>query len=208
MTIEYTEWYIFGMDKSEKTKEYIIEKASPIFNKQGYQGTSLSDLTDATKLTKGSIYGNFENKDDIAIKCFLFNVDKITSEIKRNMAGIKDPIEKLLVFPGVYRRIYKSVLENGGCPIANTMIEADDTHSFLNNLAMNVIHGLECNIISIIEEGKASEKITKTVEPQKTAQIIIALFEGGIILARGTGKEGFILNAIEEVERIIVSMKR
>ncbi|MCX8129518.1 MAG: TetR/AcrR family transcriptional regulator [Clostridia bacterium] len=196
------------MDKAERTKKYIIEKASPIFNRRGYHGTSLSDLTEATKLTKGSIYGNFDNKDDLAINCFLFNVDKITDEIKSKIAAIKNPIEKLYVFPNVYRRIYKSILDNGGCPIANTLIEADDTHPLLNNLAIDVIHGLECNIASIIEEGKASGEIIETVKSQKTAQVIITLFEGGIILAKATGKDSFIIGAIEQVESIIGSLER
>ena len=52
--------------RSEKTRQLIIETAAPIFNKKGYAGTSLSDLTQATGLTKGSIYGNFKNKDEVA----------------------------------------------------------------------------------------------------------------------------------------------
>lgn len=195
------------MDKAERTKKYIIEKAAPIFNKKGYHGTSLSDLTGITKLTKGSIYGNFDNKDDIAINCFLFNVETITSEIKAKMAVARNPIEKLFVFPNVYRRIYKSVIENGGCPIANTLIEADDTHPLLSNLAIDVIHNLECSIVSIINEGKASGEIIKTVDPLKTAQILITLFEGGIVLAKATGKDSFMIGAIEQVERIIESVR-
>ena len=53
------------MSKAEKTKEFIIEKSAPIFNKKGYAGTSLADIMEATNLTKGSIYGNFENKDEL-----------------------------------------------------------------------------------------------------------------------------------------------
>lgn len=196
------------MDKAEKTKKYIIEKAAPIFNKKGYHGTSLADLTKATKLTKGSIYGNFDNKDDVAINCFLFNVNKIISEIKSRMVEIQNPIEKLLVYPHVYKNIYKSVIENGGCPVANTFIEADDTHPLLYKLAMDVIDRLESNIISIIDEGKACGKIIDTTSSMKTAQIIITLFEGGIILTKATGKDSFIISAIEQVEILIESIKK
>jgi AcrR family transcriptional regulator len=62
------------MSKSERTKNYIIEKAAPIFNTKGFAGTSLSDLTEATGLTKGSIYGNFENKEEIAIQVFKYSI--------------------------------------------------------------------------------------------------------------------------------------
>jgi TetR/AcrR family transcriptional regulator, transcriptional repressor for nem operon len=195
-------------NKAEKTKAYIIEKTSPIFNKKGYYGTSLSDLTNATKLTKGSIYGNFKDKDDVAVNCFLFNVSKITNEIYNNMQGAKNSIEKLLVFPKVYRKIYKDIIDNGGCPIANTLIESDDTHPALYKLALDVIHRLENNLISIIEEGKSCGEIIKTAESHKTAQTVITLFEGGIILSKSTNKPSYLLNALEKAEEMINSLKK
>lgn len=45
------------MVRNEKTRKFIIGRTSPIFNKKGFVGTYLSDITEATKLTKGSIYG-------------------------------------------------------------------------------------------------------------------------------------------------------
>ena len=48
------------MTKAEKTKQYIIEKTAPVFNRKGFAGTSMNDIVEVTGLTKGSIYGNFE----------------------------------------------------------------------------------------------------------------------------------------------------
>ena len=47
------------LTKAKRTRSYIISKVAPIFNKKGYSATSLIDMTSATGLTKGSIYGNF-----------------------------------------------------------------------------------------------------------------------------------------------------
>ena len=60
--------------KAQLTAQYIIETVAPIFNKNGYAATSLSDLTKATGLTKGAIYGNFKNKEELAIIAFKYNV--------------------------------------------------------------------------------------------------------------------------------------
>jgi AcrR family transcriptional regulator len=56
--------------KAAKTSRYIIERTAPIFNRNGYTGTSLSDITKATGLTKGAIYGNFKNKEELALEAF------------------------------------------------------------------------------------------------------------------------------------------
>ena len=76
---KYTNWYIFAnlfvtnMSKAERTKQFIVEKTAPIFNMKGYAGTSVNDMMAATGLTKGSIYGNFKNKDDVALAAFDHN---------------------------------------------------------------------------------------------------------------------------------------
>ena len=62
-----------GTTKAERTRNFIIEKTAEIFNRKGYAGTSMSDITEATGLTKGSIYGNFENKEDVALAVFEYN---------------------------------------------------------------------------------------------------------------------------------------
>ncbi|MGW8959428.1 TetR/AcrR family transcriptional regulator [Paenibacillus sp. NPDC055715] len=195
-------------NKAEKTKAYIIKKTSPIFNKKGYYGTSLSDITNATKLTKGSIYGNFKDKDDVAVNCFLFNVNNITDEIYNNMQGAKNSLEKLLFFPKIYRKMYKDIIANGGCPIANTLIESDDTHPMLLKLAIDTLHGLENYLVSIIEEGILYGEFIETTESHKTVQTIITLCEGGMILTKSTKKESYLINAIETIEEIIYSLKK
>ncbi|MGN4125038.1 TetR/AcrR family transcriptional regulator [Lysinibacillus sphaericus] len=195
-------------NKAQKTKSFIIEKSSPIFNKKGYFGTTLSDLTNATKLTKGSIYGNFKDKDDVAINCFVFNVSNITNKIYNNMQVAENSIEKLLKFPETYKEIYKDVLENGGCPIANTLIESDDTHPSLLNLALDTLHRLENYLSTIIEEGIIRGEIIETTNAQKTVQTILTLCEGGMILTKSTKQESYLINAIGTIEGIINSLKK
>ena len=45
--------------KGEETRQEIIRKAAPIFNRKGYSGAALSDLMRATGLEKGGIYRHF-----------------------------------------------------------------------------------------------------------------------------------------------------
>ena len=73
--------------KSPSTRRFIIEQVAHLFNKQGYRGTSLSDLTAATQLTKGSIYGNFENKEEVAIAAFDYNLELREQHIAKVMEG-------------------------------------------------------------------------------------------------------------------------
>ena len=66
-----------NLRKTERTRQHIISETAPIFNKKGYAGTSISDLTKATKLTSGSIYGNFANKEEVAVAAFDYNLARL-----------------------------------------------------------------------------------------------------------------------------------
>src|SRR5471030_203647 len=116
------------MSKAEQTKAFIIEKVAPIFNMKGYAGTSLTDMTEATGLSKGSIYGNFANKDEVALAAFDHNLKTVQGTIKKEMNKLDTIKEKLLVYVHVYNDYVKHSFPVGGCPILNTAIEADDTH--------------------------------------------------------------------------------
>ena len=47
-----------------------MEKTAPVFNMYGFDGATLSLLQEATGLTKGSLYGNFADKEEIAREAF------------------------------------------------------------------------------------------------------------------------------------------
>jgi TetR/AcrR family transcriptional repressor of nem operon len=79
------------MSKAEHTKAFIIEKVAPVFNKKGYAGTSLSDMTAATGLTKGSIYGNFENKDEVAVAVYEYNARRL-SEAQKDFVALASSV--------------------------------------------------------------------------------------------------------------------
>src|ERR1700732_766746 len=56
--------------KGDETRQEIIHKAAPIFNRKGYSGAALSDLMRATGLKKGGIYRHFESKQELAVDAF------------------------------------------------------------------------------------------------------------------------------------------
>src|SRR5271170_3488016 len=86
------------MSKAERTKQFIIEKTANVFNEKGYAGTSIHDLTSATGLSKGSIYGNFENKADVAVAAFDYNHNRVTRYIKVQILATQNSIDRLLVY--------------------------------------------------------------------------------------------------------------
>jgi AcrR family transcriptional regulator len=193
--------------RSERTRQLIIESAAPIFNKKGYAGTSMSDLTTATGLTKGSIYGNFKDKDDVAVHAFQHNIDLIFDFFSKELKAAGSTLDKLLAYPRGFREVYRMILSYGGCPILNTAVEADDTHAVLRKMAVDVLAKWKKSIASLIEKGKSEGVIDTAAHAQNMAEILIAVMEGGSVLSKVTGEESYMLNAIDTDEKMIADMR-
>src|SRR2546421_5500859 len=191
------------MTKSEQTRAFIIKKVAPIFNKKGYAGTSLSDMTGATHLTKGSIYGNFANKDEVALAVFDYNLSLLNKGIKAITAGRTNVIDKLLKMADLYRSESKNTLTHGGCPILNTAVEADDTHPLLKEKVSKSIQAWKKTIESVTKEGIKKKEIRPGVNPAEFATEFISLIEGGIMLAKATGNISMLNTCIRRIEKII-----
>ncbi len=196
------------MIKRDRTRRYIIEKTAVIFNKKGYTGTSLSDLSKATHLTKGGIYGNFKNKDEVAIQAFSYNVNNIINAFSTEIENARSCFDKLMAYPKVYRKIYKDVFKNGGCPILNTLCDSDDTHPVLHKMAVETISRWKKTIAHIVGQGKKNKEFKLNTDETSTAEIMISLFEGGGLLAKSSGDESFLLSALTHIEELIESIKR
>jgi TetR/AcrR family transcriptional regulator, transcriptional repressor for nem operon len=177
------------MSKADKTKELIIERTAGIFNTKGFAGTSLTDMTDITGLTKGSIYGNFKNKDEVAIEAFKFNLQTMNHLFSSEMAKKNTFRDKLLVYSEVMSNFSETTFPRGGCPILNTAVESDDTHPGLKHRAQKALLSWKDKIVVILKSGVEAGEFKNTQDPEQIAVTILALLEGGIMIRKLTDNQ-------------------
>ncbi|WP_426295490.1 TetR family transcriptional regulator C-terminal domain-containing protein [Dyadobacter endophyticus] len=175
-----------GTTKAERTRNFIIEKTAEIFNRKGYAGTSMADITEATGLTKGSIYGNFQNKEEVALAVFEYNRSLVFNRVQAELEKAGSYFEKLMVYGRIYKDVIASVSNRGGCPILNTAVEADDTNIPLRLSAAKALFSWKKNLVGIIEKGTEAGEFRKGINAEEMAVSIIALIEGGVMFSQVT----------------------
>jgi TetR/AcrR family transcriptional repressor of nem operon len=172
------------ISKAERTRQFIVEKTAPVFNAKGFAGTSVSDLIQATGLSKGSIYGNFENKDEVALAAFDYNFGLVSSYLKSRMSEHADSVERLLVYPKTFRNYLALPFLRAGCPILNTSTEADDTHPLLKQKAANALREWRLAVEEQIVRGISRKEIKEDTNPEEVAVMLISMTEGAIMQAK------------------------
>ncbi|RXM39931.1 TetR/AcrR family transcriptional regulator [Chryseobacterium sp. CH21] len=192
------------MSKAEKTKQHIIEKTATLFNTKGYISTSLSDITQATGLTKGSIYGNFENKDEVAIEVYKYNSGLLSKTLSRSFGDeYITSLDKLHAFVDFYRKNWKFVFANGGCPLMNAATEADDSFPALKTQVKRSFEQWMTKISNAIAEGQSKGEIDTNINAGQYASLFIMLIEGGILLSKTMGDQSFLNNALDKITHMI-----
>jgi len=194
---------IFDMAKADRTRQFIIEKTAVLFNTKGYSGTSLSDITSVTGLTKGSIYGNFANKDEVAIAVYEYNSGMLSDKLDEAISITGSAAEKLIAAVNFYRDNWRAEFEGGGCPILNASVEADDSLPFLREKVRESIRSWGLKLDKIIREGQECGEFKTDIVSRDYAYTIITLVEGGIMLGKITGDEKHLFLALDRILRII-----
>jgi len=195
------------MSKADRTKQYIIEKTACIFNTKGYAGTSINDLIEATGLTKGSIYGNFENKDQVALAAFDYNFERLVLYIRAKMEAKENVVDKLLVYPETYRNFLTNPILISGCPVTNTSTEADDTHPMLREKVEGAYNFWKNSLENHINNGISGGEIKPDLNINEFISVFISIMQGGILQAKVTKKMNSLNSSMDFLERYILSVK-
>jgi TetR/AcrR family transcriptional repressor of nem operon len=195
------------LTKAERTKQFILETAAPIFNKKGVAGANIDDVLEATKLTKGCLYGHFEGKEDLAFQVVDY---MLQNNAEKLMMGInKGKTAKAKVF--AYLDYYKDPFEThikGGCPIFNMAVEADDNNPVIKEKVAGILRQGQELFVSILKQGIETGEFTDKLDAIGYAFKAVAAVEGAVVLCRtmNTSKpmQGLIKSLKEELESYAV----
>ena len=172
------------MKKAEKTRRYIVDKAAVLFNQKGFSGTSMEDIMNATGLSKGGLYGNFKNKEEISIAAFDHAVEVVKQQVAMRTHIIENALDKLKTVVYFYKEHLFSPPVDGGCPILNTSIEADDNNPILRERVVAALEYWHERIVKTLKYGIERGEVRKDADLDHFASLFISTLEGGIMLSR------------------------
>jgi len=170
--------------KGERTRQRIVELAAPVFNRQGFAGASLRDLIGATGLEKGGIYNHFGSKEQLALESYDYAISRVSERLAHSQDDATDAVDGLTRMIRAFAQNARRPEIDGGCPMMNTAIEADDTNTQLRDRArasMTLWHRL---VGRVVKDGKAAGTLAADIDPYAIASTITAALEGALMLSR------------------------
>ncbi|NQT56451.1 MAG: TetR/AcrR family transcriptional regulator [Desulfobacteraceae bacterium] len=116
------------------TRQNITEKSLQVFSVKGYFNTSISDILEATGLTKGGLYGHFASKEDIWYAVYDEAVKIWRSIVFKDMENVTNPLEKIEITIENHLASYLGEdVFDGGCFFVNMLVEISGQSEKMSN---------------------------------------------------------------------------
>lgn len=187
------------MSKAERTKQLIIEKAAIVFNEKGITGTSVDDILRAAKIAKASLYSYFDSKEDLCDACVDYLLQQLTNKRDECISKHSTARAKILAVLDMSKNPLNFIID-GGCPIINFSIEADNSNKLIVRKMRAVIKSYSNLYTDILQGGIDRGEFSRNLQPEEYAMKMFAAIEGAIPICR-------VMNSTRPMQLVLNSLR-
>jgi len=151
----------------EDIRREIISAATKLFAEQGYQKTTITDISGEVGLVESAIYEYFQGKEALLFSIPHDSALESIEELEEQLYGIEGAFNKLRKFYWWYLRIIERDPQTA---VVNFLILQTNPH-FLETEVYSQVKSLFSVLIKIFEEGRDSEEMRKDLDPYEARAI-------------------------------------
>ena len=165
-------------------RDDVLEKAMQIFWSQGFAGTSIQDLVKATGLNRGSLYGAFQDKENLYAEA----LDRyLGTEMQRCHSALKSgaPLKPVLrdLFLSI-ARTSESELTRRGCFVTNTAVECLPGEDRIGLMARDAILSMIHSMTDALRRAQMAGEISPALDSESLAYFLVTSINGLRVMVR------------------------
>ena len=174
------------------TRERIIDAASRLFYKQGYNSTGINQVIKEADVAKASLYQHFPSKDDLLIQYLNDTAIEMNKAMKSEIAKHETPREKVLSLFD-FLTVFSKQTDCGGCNFLNIASEIDSGNTAVKDIIKN----------QKVQTRKMFADILKPIGKEDLAEEIYLQFDAALITTKVYGEVWPIETAKRVVEKLL-----
>lgn len=168
-------------------RQQIVDASLEVFQAQGFNGSSIQDLTEAAGVPKGSFYNHFDGKEALALEALKLYIEGNGIEVLRDTRYA--PIERLRKH---FRTNWKTVRDRGytaGCYLGSMSSEIGDTHEAARAAFADVFQGWSGAIAQVIQEAQQRGDVSTVLDHRSLARFILNSWQGTLVRMKAVKSE-------------------
>ncbi|MBB6172280.1 AcrR family transcriptional regulator [Nocardiopsis mwathae] len=164
------------------TRERLISSTRELLWERGYTGTSPKAIQERADVGQGSMYHHFRGKSDLAL-----------AAISRSAREMRDSADAVFTDTGTvvdritaYLRRDRDALK--GCPVGRLTQDPDVmADPELRRPVEETFAWLTDRLAGLLADGRTNGELDPRLDPEATATALVAVLQGGYVLARAAG---------------------
>ncbi len=182
----------------------VIGQIMEVFWEKGYEATSISDLTEATGLKRGSLYNAFgDGKQELFLRSLLKYDQEQRAAIIKQLEAIEDPIA---AFDTLFDALVQQAMadtEKKGCMLVNTSLNIAHYDESVQELITKGMDEFAAFFERLIKRGQAAGQISELVRPKPTSRALLTFVVGIRVMSRGVLNKTALKQAAEQAKALI-----
>lgn len=164
------------------TADRLVEATRELLWERGYTGTSPKAIQQRAGAGQGSMYHHFTGKPDLALAAITRTAEELRALADGLLSGPGTAVERVTA----YLRRGRDVLR--GCPVGRLTQDPEVmADPVLRAPVEQTLGWLRGRLAEVLAEGRANGELPPSVDPSGTAATVVAVLQGGYVLARAAG---------------------
>lgn len=166
--------------------EVALERATEVFWRHGFQGASLAELTEATGLSKPSLYAAFGDKESLYLHCLQRYADRATALQTAWLEQEPDARKAVDGFLRASARLQTDPKLPGGCFIVNGTADcgAPATPPAVEAALRRSAAGSEQRLRQRLQQAEQAGELPEGVDATQLATLFGAVLTGMAMMAK------------------------
>jgi TetR/AcrR family transcriptional regulator, transcriptional repressor for nem operon len=174
------------------TRERLIESTRELLWERGYVGTSPKAIQQRAGAGQGSMYHHFHGKPDLALAAIARSAEELCARAEPEFSGPGTPLQRVTA----YLRRERDALR--GCPVGRLTQDPDVmADPALRRPIEESFARLRTRLAGVLAEAQADGELDATLAPSATATALVAMLQGGYVLARAAGDAEVYAQAVD-----------
>jgi TetR/AcrR family fatty acid metabolism transcriptional regulator len=156
-------------NSKENTRSRIITSAKKLFAEQGYQKTTILDISRQAGLSEAALYEYFQGKEDLLLTIPGLWVSELLKDIDEQLFGVKGAINRLRKYLWWYlRRIEQAPLD---AKIVYLFLKTNS--NFMTTEVFANVKKFYARLLEIFEEGRKSGELNPDLNARLARDIFV-----------------------------------
>lgn len=196
-----------GRKPDPQVRRRILDEAEHLIHLRGYHGTAMEDIACSCRMTKANLFHHYGSKEELGLAV----LDAKIADYRKGRIDVlcaqNDPVEAV---HRMFREAGRFFAGNGckaGCFVGNIALEMSDLNDQFRRRAGLFFEEWARGMTECLSRAKASGYFLPTLDPRASAEAILALYEGAVMLAR-TRRDASVFERVGRIARSLLEHHR